>query len=98
MQGRNCRFGDNRKEARSLLQSFYWERLLVELNIDWAVKERVPQLFLLRAAMNGHYDSKKPNVAERLQKRYDGTAEICGFKMQPNGLWGLDLRNLDVAE
>lgn len=95
LQGRNCLFGENKEEARSLLGSFYWERLLVELMIDWAVKERVPQLFLLPATMNKYNTS---GSAERLRRRYDGTAEICGFEMQPNGLWGLNTGGFSAAE
>lgn len=77
------------KNTYHLLSSLRWEQLLIDLMIMWAIKEGVPWLYILPASMNIHAYFAGQEKKERFGRRYDGTARHCGFKMQPNGLWGM---------
>ncbi len=89
----------------ALQQNFFIDIALVELLIEWCVRNRLPTLYMLPASMNKYlkgdlkegspeYEKRK----KRFETRYDGVARHFGFTLQPNGLWRFDLRPIRIAK
>jgi len=89
--------------ASQALRALRWEKLLVDLLVEWAMQQQIPAVYILPSEMNRYINERrsKPDFQDflqRIQIRYDGTARHCGFKMQPNGLWGLNTANYQLIE
>lgn len=82
----------------ALQQDFFIDIALVELLIEWCVRNRLPTLYMLPASMNKYWrEDLLENMKRRFETRYDGIARHFGFTLQSNGLWGLDLRPIRLA-
>lgn len=76
------------KKAVEVLSKYKWERAMIDIVLEWAQQQRVPAVYMLPGKLN-HWAS--PRRAEQLRMRYDVSAERMGFRMQPNGLYGISL-------
>lgn len=83
---------DRYSKAAQILRQYKWERAMIELTLEWAGLQGSPAVYLLPAALNRYNRrSSTPEEKERLRFRYDVSAERMGFRMQPNGLYGISL-------
>jgi hypothetical protein len=82
--------GDNlkREQANSALGKYRWEKALIGIVLEWAQAQGIPAVYLLPANKNRWL---LPEREEGLHMRYDVSAERMGFRIQPNGLYGISL-------
>ncbi len=81
--------------AREALNQLAWEPLSIAIVHEWAKANSIPTLQVLPAKYNywvKGLPGQDPKV-QRFNMRYDKTAKNYGFTKQPNGLYGLDVRN-----
>lgn len=77
------------KKAVEVLSSYKWERAMIDIVLEWAQRQRIPAVYMLPGNMNHWLYTL--NSSEELRMRYDVSAERMGFRMQPNGLYGISL-------
>lgn len=77
---------NNKEKASEILSQIQWERLLVNVIMEWAYEVNAPDLYMLPGSMNRWVG---PANQERFKLRYDKTAERMGFRKRPNGMYGI---------
>jgi hypothetical protein len=77
-----------REQANRALGKYRWEKALIGIVLEWAQTQGIPAVYLLPANKN-HW--LLPEREESLHIRYNVSAERMGFRMQPNGLYGISL-------
>lgn len=85
---------DSYAKARKVQGAYKWERALIGLVLEWVYSQKVPAVYLLPSEKNRWF---RPYRQSNFHLRYDVSAERMGFKMQPNGLYGLSLLG-DIME
>lgn len=95
--GTGCPDYQNYIKARDLLSHYRWEHALVELVIDWAITEQIGAVYLL-PSKNNVWQHRVHHNKEALYLRYDVTAKRCGFQLQDNGLYGINLGLYGLGE
>lgn len=81
--------GDVRyRRALEVLNSYKWERAMIDIVLQWAQEQQAPAAYILPANLNRWLTDRR---ADQFKMRYDVSAERTGFRMQPNGLYGISL-------
>jgi hypothetical protein len=76
---------------REELKPIKWERMLLKIATDWAVKHHFEQVRLTTAEQSKWYGIPR---AERMKMRYDVTARRSGFTLhETGGYYYLDIEN-----
>lgn len=76
------------REAVKALGKYKWERALIDIVLEWAVSQKIPAVYLLPGNMQRWYPDEHKEAYDR---RYDVSGQRMGFRMQPNGLYGISL-------
>ena len=71
------------------LRSFRWEKILLQILIDWAKQNGFERIDVVRAKNSGWWSSFRCDRNKRLYMKYDVTAKRMGFKL---GKFELDKR------
>lgn len=81
---------EGRGKALPFLQANHWEFFLVSLVGTWAQDIRIPAIYIIAGANNGHIGGRGLPL-ERAKMRYDVTARRLGFRKLPDGNYSLPL-------
>ncbi len=79
---------EKNENAAEIMSSFRWEKALIDLVLLWAQNQNIPAVYMLPGNLNKWYRDEKEM---QYKMRYDLTAQRSGFRMQPNGLYGISL-------
>ncbi|GEM_PF-2705591 len=79
------------KQAVNVLKEFKWERAMIDLVLEWAFISGIPAAYLLPSDKNRYLNLIDSEAKDRLRLRFDTSAQRMGFRMQPNGLYGISL-------
>ena len=66
------------------LRPFRWEKMLLQILIDWAKQNGFERIDIVRAKNTGWWTRHKSERNERLYMKYDVTAKRMGFKLSGN--------------
>ena len=101
VQGANTYFysNDEREQeeprrTKEALAQYKWERALIGIILEWAHAEKLPTVYLLPGYKNHWYTEGRK---EAFRLRYDVSAQRMGFRMQPNGLYGISLLGMEQS-
>lgn len=83
------------RKAKEALIQYKWERSLVGLVLEWANEEKLPAVYLLPSYKNHWYREGRKDA---FHLRYDVSAQRIGFRMQPNGLYGISLLGMEPSQ
>ena len=82
---------EKHKRAIEVLSRYKWERAMIDVVLEWAQEHGIAAAYMLPAELNHWWYASSLVREERLRMRYDVTAQRMGFRMQPNGLYGISL-------
>lgn len=101
IQGANTYFySDDEREqeeprkVKEALAQYKWERALIGLVLEWVHAEKLPAVYLLPGYKNHSYVEGRKDA---FRLRYDVSAQRMGFRMQPNGLYGISLLGMEQS-
>lgn len=79
-------------QAQAITGSYKFERALIGLFIDWAIRQQLAGLYQIPAEYNYYfYDTGDSDRKKRMKMRYNISGKRMGFRPVENGLLGLSL-------